>query len=155
MQQERIKKAICWLLVIACMGVIFWLSSRTAEESDAQSSAIVELITRLFGDGAVTSFIVRKSAHFLEFTGLCLLFNIALHQTKKKPLPILSIALTSAYAITDEVHQLFIEGRSCQFSDWLIDSCGAILGAAAFMLILHFIRKHYEKKVKFVDTVNN
>ena len=66
------------------MGVIFWLSSRTADESSAQSDSILQWLINVFGSNIFTEFIVRKAAHCLEFTGLSLLFNIALFQTNKK-----------------------------------------------------------------------
>lgn len=153
MHKEKIKTAICWILVIICMGVIFWLSSRTANESAAQSGGILEWLTKRFGDNFFTDFIVRKPAHFLEFTGLCLLFNIVLFQTKEKTMPLTAAALTSAYAATDEFHQLFVEGRSCQLSDWAIDTCGAILAGVCFIIILKLIKKC--KLKKSVDSVGN
>lgn len=141
MRQEKIKTAICWALVFICMGVIFWLSSRTAVESAEQSGSILNYLIAVFGDNLFTDFIVRKLAHFLEFTGLCLLMNIALYQTRKRKSLISATALTSLYAATDEVHQLFVEGRACRASDWAIDTCGAILGTIVFALILLIITK--------------
>lgn len=146
MRQEKIKTAICWILVFICMGVIFWLSSRTAVESAQQSSSILQYLIEIFGDNIFTDFIVRKLAHFLEFTGLCLLMNTALFQTRKRKSFILSTALTSLYAITDEVHQLFVEGRACRISDWAIDTCGAILGTIAFAVIMLLISKVLKSK---------
>ncbi len=136
------------------MGVIFWLSSRTADESSAQSGAILQWLINIFGDNLFTDFIVRKAAHCLEFTGLCVLFNLAFYQTRKKTMPMISIACTSLYAATDEFHQLFVEGRSCQFTDWIIDSCGAILGTIGFIILYKIICLVLQKKVKFVDSKN-
>lgn len=39
-----------------------------------------------------------------------------------------SVILAALYASTDEFHQLFVPGRSGQFRDVLIDSCGAAAG---------------------------
>lgn len=145
MQREKIKTIVCWCLTAACMIVIFWLSSRTSNESNQQSSAVLQWLTAHFGDNFFTSFIVRKLAHFLEFTGLSFLFNISLLQTKKRKMPIMSTALTSLYAVSDELHQIFVDGRSCQLSDWAIDTAGAVLGSIAFLLILILI-SHINKK---------
>ena len=38
--------------------------------------------------------------------------------------------ITTAYAGTDELHQLFVPGRSGQVSDVLLDSAGAMIGLA-------------------------
>lgn len=123
------------------MGVIFWLSSRTATESSEQSGVIVEFLRKIFGDNVLTDFVVRKSAHCLEFTGLSFLFNLSLYVTKNKPSFVFAVMLTSIYAATDEFHQLFVEGRSCQITDWAIDTAGAILGALGFLVILSIIKK--------------
>ena len=47
----------------------------------------------------------------------------------------LAAFLTMLYACSDEFHQLFVAGRSGRISDVLIDSAGAVLGMAAFMLV--------------------
>lgn len=155
MQREKIKTALCWILTAICMCVIFWLSSRTADESAAQSGRILQWLINAFGDNFFTDFIVRKAAHCLEFTGLCLLFNISLLQTSKRRMPFWSIALTSLYAATDEIHQLFVAGRSCQLSDWAIDSCGAIIGTVGFLILYAIANQILQKKAKFVDSKNN
>ncbi len=129
------------------MGVIFWLSSRTADESSQQSDEILKLLISIFGDNIFTTFIVRKSAHFLEYTGLCFLFNISLFATKRRPLYIYAVLFTSLYAVTDEVHQLFVEGRACKVTDWAIDTSGAILGAVVFAVI-YLIAVSIQKKRK-------
>ena len=136
------------------MGIIFWLSSRTADESSAQSSALLEWLISLFGDNIFTDFIVRKLAHFLEFTGLSLLFNIALYQTKKRKMLITATALTSIYAVSDEVHQLFVEGRSCQISDWVIDTAGALLGTVGFLILFAIAGRIIKNKNTIDRTVN-
>lgn len=144
MQKEKNNRLclfVCWSLTVICMGVIFWLSSRTATESSEQSGVIVEFLRRIFGDNVFTDFIVRKSAHCLEFTGLSFLFNISLYVTKNKPSFVFAVMLTSIYAATDEFHQFFVEGRSCQITDWAIDTAGAILGALGFLVILSIIKK--------------
>lgn len=155
MQREKIKTIICWFLVILCMGVIFWLSSRTSHESAEQSSSVLHWLVSIFGDNFFTDFIVRKLAHCLEFTGLCFLFNTALYQQNKKAMPVYAIIFTSLYAVTDEFHQLFVEGRACRVLDWAIDSFGALLGAISFIVIYKIIRVCSLKKQKFIDTRNN
>lgn len=133
------------------MGVIFYFSSRTADQSSAQSDGILNFITELFGENSLTTFIVRKSAHCLEYTGLCLLFNCAWMFTKGKKQVLLSILCTSLYAITDEMHQLYVEGRSCELRDWAIDTGGAIVGAIGFIVILWIASTLAKKCKKSID----
>ncbi len=146
MQKEKIKTVFCWFLTVICMGVIFWLSSRTADESTRQSNAVLAWLISIFGDNGFTDFIVRKLAHCLEFTGLCVLFNLSLLQSRKKIMPAISVVLTSAYAVTDELHQLFVEGRSCQVLDWAIDTAGAIIGTLGFLALYYIFSKILKSK---------
>lgn len=46
----------------------------------------------------------------------------------------------TAYAVTDEFHQSFVPGRSCEFRDVVIDSCGVLTGVLAALLV-EWIRK--------------
>ncbi|MGN0521471.1 MAG: VanZ family protein [Eubacterium sp.] len=146
MRQEKIKTAVCWILTAVCMGVIFWLSSRTADESSAQSGSILDWLTKIFGENVFTDFIVRKTAHCLEYTGLSLLFNIALWQTSKKKQFFYATLFTSLYAVTDEIHQLFVDGRACKITDWAIDTAGAVIGTIAFAVIFTIIIAVIEKR---------
>lgn len=141
MQQGMNKKTavLFWGLAAVCMGVIFYFSSRTAEESSAQSDSVLNWLISVFGDNRFTTFIVRKSAHCLEFTGLCVLFNCAWYFTLNKQAPIVSVLCSSLYAVTDEIHQLFVEGRSCEIGDWAIDTGGAILGTIGFLILFSII----------------
>jgi VanZ family protein len=136
------------------MAMIFYFSSRTATESTSQSDSILNWLTDIFGDNVFTNFIVRKTAHCLEFAGLGFLFNIALYFTTTKKQIIISIALTSAYAVTDEIHQLFVEGRSCEVTDWAIDTAGAIIGTIVFVIMCAIITKIVKKTKNSVDITN-
>ena len=156
MQQEHKKamrggtaaKIICWALTAACMAAIFYFSSRTADESEQQSGFFAQLITRLFGIGGFSDFIIRKLAHFTEFAGLGLLFAIALKVQTGKPKTPAAIICSSIYAATDEIHQIFVPGRACRVLDWGIDTCGAALGALAVLLIITLSAKNKAAKSK-------
>ena len=41
-----------------------------------------------------------------------------------------------AYAVTDEVHQLFVPGRSGRITDVLIDGAGAVVGGIVVRLLM-------------------
>jgi VanZ family protein len=43
----------------------------------------------------------------------------------------MAIAITVGYAVTDELHQLFVAGRSAELYDLLADAAGAVVGTAA------------------------
>lgn len=43
----------------------------------------------------------------------------------------LAIAITVAYGATDEIHQMFVPGRSAEWRDLIADAVGAAIGAFA------------------------
>ena len=144
MQNSKTQKRLAvffWILTAVCLGIIFYFSACGADESHEQSASILELIYYIFGENAVTMFIVRKCAHFLEYTGTCLVMSAAFYYTLNKNRISLPIAFTSLYAVTDEVHQIFVDGRSCELRDWAIDTLGAVLGALIFTLIYTAVKK--------------
>lgn len=150
MQQGNKNKTLAvifWILSAICMGLIFWFSSREASQSAHQSETILRLVRAIFGENAFSDFIVRKTAHFCEFALLAFLLSLALLFTSGKKQDLLSAAVTSVYAVSDETHQLFVPGRSCQFKDWLLDTCGGITGVLLFTVIFLII-KHINTKSK-------
>ena len=66
--------------------------------------------------------VLRKGAHVTEYAILGLLLLRAVG----RELPALLIGV--AYAITDEVHQHFVQGRHASPVDVAIDSAGILLG---------------------------
>ena len=95
----------------------------------------------------LVSFPIRKCAHFFVYYVLAFLIMNALYicGIKKKTLLICGI-LSILYSITDEVHQLFIDGRSGQITDVLLDSSASLISA---YLYHHFIilRGRNEKNI--------
>ncbi len=87
-------------------------------------SSIPHLKSGLPGD-----LLYRKAAHIGEFAILAILLVRALtHRAPLVPALGASVALSVAYAVTDEIHHLFVPGRSGSLSDVLIDGVGVFLG---------------------------
>jgi len=95
-----------WIPVVLWAGLIFTLSS------------IPSLDTGL----GVWDLALRKLAHLAEYAVLGVL---AYRAVRREPV---AIALASAYAITDELHQTFVSGRHGSPLDWLIDTGGIVAG---------------------------
>ena len=53
----------------------------------------------------------------------------------------IAFLLAVAYAISDEIHQFFVPGRSCQIKDVLIDSCGAAVGIGLVFISIKTYKK--------------
>lgn len=133
-----------FILLLAWMAVIFTFSNQ------ANSNAATE---EYFGS---LNYIVRKTAHVLEYTILCGLAywsyrkvqtlrsaaSEALSQKQKAPVAFACLLppflFTVLYAISDEWHQSFVPGRSAEVSDVLIDSSGALL-FCVFLLLSRLI----------------
>lgn len=149
---DRNKKILRFLPALLMMVFIFVHSAMPADLSDLESSSLAELMSKLFHlDADTASFIVRKCAHFTEYLvlGGCLLFfadGFSLPAGIKWPAIILRVALPVwgggiLYAVTDEIHQAFVPGRSCEIRDICIDAAGVLAGILIYLLIRKLCRK--------------
>ena len=123
------------LLVLWCI-FIFAMSSFNADDSTTQSDFFVSIISREFNFNNLTflAVLIRKVAHFLEYLILGVLSINCFKKHFSKYL-IISIFFCIIYAFSDEIHQLFIDGRSCQVLDVFIDSIGSLSGIFAYKLL--------------------
>lgn len=128
-----------WILTVLCMAAIFYFSSQPAVQSSGQSSAVTLLLQRLLHTEAITNHMVRKTAHFIEFAGLGFLTTCSVYLSFNKMY--LGVFIASLYAATDEIHQIFVDGRSCQLTDWMLDTVGIITGALIFSAIFCIIQR--------------
>lgn len=126
--------------LLAVLITIFILSAQDGQESSSTSGFFSEFIEAIFGQPANES-IIRTLAHFCEFAGLGFLVCNFIFALKDKLQPFLSVLLSCAYALSDEIHQYFVPDRSCQLTDFAVDSAGIVLGVAVFCIII-FIIKH-------------
>ena len=82
-----------------------------------------------------TSFDValRKAAHMTEFGLLWLLWLWALDGARPRA-AVCALAITLAYAVSDELHQSFVPGRHASAWDVAIDAAGVGLAATVWVL---------------------
>ena len=139
------------IIVAAIMAFIFFQSALPADLSSRESGRVVDLFVRLFQgilpiDRETMVFIVRKGAHFAEYTILGGFLVPAVTEwmaVDKTPVPdsvrnirIISWLVGTLYAVTDEIHQSFVPGRSCELRDIGIDSCGVLAGVMIVSLAM-------------------
>lgn len=132
------KHKLSIVLVLIWASLIFIMSSFNAEDSANQSNFIVNIIANILNINNISllCLIIRKLAHFTEYLILgTLVINMFTKNNAKKTY-LLSILLCIIYAISDEIHQLFIPGRACQIKDILIDSVGSITGIYLYKLLI-------------------
>ena len=135
------KKIILAILVVLWMAFIFNMSSEDGNQSSSTSGQTIENVLSVVPEFekqpeevkkdviSNLQFVVRKSAHFIGYMILGILVFIFIYQFEdinKKF--IISWIICIIYAASDEIHQLFVPGRSGQVRDVLIDSAGSFLG---------------------------
>ena len=151
-----LRKNARWLTllpVLALMGMIFVFSSQPAPVSQETSDGIVNWLLRLLApdyaglDPArqaelrhIAVVIVRKGAHFAEYAllGAALLGHVLAWRARRglrRPRT-LAFGVGALYALSDELHQLFVPDRSGELTDVLLDSAGVALGVALLWLLL-------------------
>ena len=127
-------KKLNLILVIIWMTIIFIMSSFNSTESSSQSNFIVDIVANIFHitNTSTLSIIIRKLAHYTEYLILGILV-MNLNNNKSKSI-YLSIIICLLYAISDEFHQFFVPGRSCQILDIAIDFLGSLTGIFIYKL---------------------
>jgi VanZ family protein len=111
--------AFTWLPVFAWAGLIFAFSS------------IPDLGTGLGG----WDLVLRKAAHLAEYAVLGALLARALQTTVLSWTWVAWVAGT-AYAASDELHQVFVPGRHGSLLDLAIDAVGVALGVLVVRLVM-------------------
>ena len=145
------------LALAGCIWFIFSNSMAVADVSSVSSGRVLQLlqaVLRRLGHPALaqrlTMHIVRKMAHFCEYTLEGFLLMLCMRVYSRRPLrhitvPMLVGVLT---ALTDETIQLFSQGRSSQVTDVWLDSAGVLAGILAALLLMGLWRLlfHHRKK---------
>ena len=103
------------------MAAIFFLSGRESVQ---------------IADEPLVNFLFFKTLHVIEYAILFILYYRAL---KNKTAALL---LTLLYAVTDEIHQLFVPTREGRLRDVIIDAIGATL---AWILINNLLPRAPKK----------
>ena len=145
------KKIITIILIILWMILVFYLSNQIADDSAELSGGLTKKVLQILHilDGktleqqAIIETIVRKLAHFCLYTlgGILILLHINLYKITDKKKVLISWIIGTIYAISDEIHQLFIPGRSGEIRDVCIDSLGVITGITLVLILLKFIER--------------
>ena len=147
-------RIISAIFLVSWMGLIFYLSSQNATQSDGTSGNLIGFMISIFKRDFYTlseaqrleliapfQFIVRKGAHFTiyGFLGMFSFLTFITYKNIYLKYRLLTISATCLlYSISDEFHQTFVNGRSGEIRDVLIDFCGSLL----FILVLTLISRH-------------
>ena len=122
-------------LIILWMIIIFMLSNQKAQDSKQLSNSFITKTIIEIKENY--SFIVRKTAHFTIYLVLGLLVSLVLigKNLNIKQIIIYGVLICIAYSITDEIHQIFVSGRSGEIRDIIVDTCGSTVGILLNIII--------------------
>ena len=151
---------ISFLATILCMIAIFMLSAQPATESNGNSKMIV---TRLFdtsvklsGDSITeqqkAAFVesINSIARDLMHSAVYFLLGIFAQITAIGVFreyflsSVITFTFCVVYGFSDEIHQLFVPGRSFQLIDLGMDSIGALVAIALVVFVCSI--KRFNKK---------
>ncbi|MBQ3182803.1 MAG: VanZ family protein [Clostridia bacterium] len=148
-----IKCILLWSLVASLMIFIFAMSAEPAAESTETSGRTLRAIFNVIYPGFKNfdearqqeiidqnQYFIRKTAHFSVYTLLGMLVSLAIAQHTNK-FSLISYGTGTLYAISDEIHQLYVPGRSGQISDVLLDSAGVLLGCILIFIIYKTVNR--------------
>jgi len=116
-----------WAPPLLLMAAIFVLSAQPSLDSGL----------------GVADQIGRKLVHFAEYALLTFLCWRALRtRASTRQAALAAFLVAAAYAVTDEYHQSFVEGRHGTVLDWAIDAAGAAAAA------LHLARVRARRRAR-------
>ena len=150
-----LKKIVMWIVTILWAATIFNFSAQPATESSNLSQGVIERMLNLLPQvqqmtqvqkeqliDSVHTF-VRKTAHFCIYAvlGVCIALLLSGYGKTSFSMVWHAILWGGLYAASDEIHQLFVPGRSGEVADVLLDTCGVGAGALFVIAILFIWKK--------------
>lgn len=158
MKHRRFWSAFFLAATLLTAAIIFWFSSKSGIDSSAMSDPIALYGAKILKPDfeqlpeaarqtllEQVSLLVRKCAHFLEFALLGFNMTAWLRLRRRDPsrlaFPLDAWGLSTLYACTDEVHQMFVSERSPALLDVCVDSAGSLTGALLATLGLALLRR--------------
>lgn len=149
-KKDKLKAIILIILTLCVVAFIFMHSLTPATLSAEESGAVTDWLSKLL-PFQLTDHIVRKLAHFTEYSVLGFVTSFTVYSFFKKPTGGIFIKLffTLFIAVIDETIQLNISGRSGQVTDVLLDFSGAVTGIIiSTLLILIYLLYKKRKEMK-------
>src|SRR5699024_616373 len=122
-------KLIRYVPSVVWMGTIFYLSHQPANKSAETSIGVIDFALNIIHvphtyDNEFHA-VVQHPAQFHAYASLAIL---TYHAYRGNHRIFFTLMISLLYAVGDELHQLFIPGRSAEVRDVLIDVCGAAFG---------------------------
>jgi VanZ family protein len=141
-----------WVWLPAALAVVCIACESTgtfsAENTSGWLRPVIQSVFGSLDDAAWAELhhLIRKSCHFLGYGMVCLTFLRGwlltfaakpqlTYRSWRRRSCLAAILSTAAVASLDELHQTFLPSRTGQFSDVLLDTCGAAFLCLAMWLV--------------------
>ena len=141
------KKRLALILLLVWLFVIFYLSSQNGAVSGSNSGGIIKYFLSLFHFSNADDIFnaihnpLRECMHAVEYFILGLLSYNYFRLYKFKSAAPFCIVFCILYAISDEIHQIFVPGRTFEYFDLYLDIFGSIIGIFLMQLAFKDIKK--------------
>lgn len=118
-----------WVPVLVWASLIFFFSANPNPYRYLPEGWRSLVPLRVVSDSSLAEWI-GQVMHFVEYAILALLLSRAMQASfpGKARIAGLTILFTMLFALSDEVHQLFVPGRAFQIVDLIIDLVGSLFG---------------------------
>ncbi len=126
------------IILLGWIAVIFFLSSQPAPISNGLSTNITNIILK---DPSLNGYF-RESMHMIEF----LILGFLMIMLSKKKNYLFTFSVCFILACSDEFFQTFIDGRTCELKDVILDITGAFIGILSYHILTKI--KWLTKKVR-------
>lgn len=156
----NIRKILSTVLVVLWMLTIFYFSHQQGTGSSSTSKKVSMAIVNIIDVKnemieeqkeeivRIIEPIIRKVAHYTLYMlgGLLIINNINAYISEDRRMVIYSSVIGVIYAVSDELHQLLVNGRSGKVQDVIIDSIGIFTGIVIYLLIKKIIERIVDRK---------
>lgn len=149
MSKKKVLRFVIFVLIVIWMIIVFNFSNQNGEKSSSISREIAVKVAPKESSEEKVNHIeqyIRKIAHLSEYTcgGILFLALFLTYKLSDVKRMTYSLLIGIEYAIIDEIHQLFIDGRTGQIVDVLIDTIGISIGICILMLMYKIFEKRKE-----------
>ena len=160
--QPRLQAQLRTWLPVLLSASLFAVESTAYFGADRTSAPLQRLTEDIFGYDVCVHWdlihhLIRKTGHFAGygifslvcFRGFWITFqNAASRLRRRLQAHGLAILATFLVASADEFHQSFLPNRTGQFSDVLLDTCGAVVLGLALFLAMQVVEGHRQARIR-------
>lgn len=130
---------LCFLLVFAVIGVIWWHSMQNGVASHAESRRVLAWVLARIQGSAVAPYlsdgVIRRLAHLTEYTTLGMVLSGFSVLVSRRPHKVWVLLIGIGVAAIDEYIQSFSGGRTSTWHDVVLDGIGCMVGIFLVLVI--------------------